>query len=387
MSTPARACLYTGLYPVKNGAYPNHSVVYDGTKSIGHYLAPAGYQTALLGKSHVNPAGSFPFEFLGDPGDDLDFKKLEKFFSEASGGQQPFCLFVCSHQTHYPRTKGDTLNFDPAKIRLPMYLVDTKEMRSEFVKYLAEIQYLDEEFGKCMELLKKNNLEESTVVVFTSENGNNFPFAKWTCYDNGLQSAFIVRWPEKIKPGSATDAMIEYVDVAPTFIEIGGGKVPAGLDGKSFLPVLLGKRSTHKHYVYGVQTSRGIDYGPEYYGIRTIRTETFRYIYNLTPEAAFRSGFTRTDLYKSWQAKALTDTVAQSIINRFLHRPAEELYNVVDDPLQLHNIILDPKYSKTARHLKKKLFEWMDQQGDKGQATELKAFDRQKNPNRKQVVD
>jgi uncharacterized sulfatase len=388
MCTPARSCLYTGLYPVRNGAYPNHSHVNAGTKSIFHYLKPAGYRVALLGKQHISPPESFPFDFLGDPGDDLNFNAMDDFLAETKRQDQPFCLFVCSHQPHFPHTKGDTLKFDPKQIQLPPYYVDSKEMRSKFVKYLAEIIYMDEEVGKCLELLKKFNLTENTVVVFTSENGNNFPFAKWTCYDNGLQTAFIVRWPGKVKAGSKTKAMVEYVDVTPTLIEICRGKVPSNLDGKSFLPVLLGEKTTHKNYTYGIQTSRGIDRGPEYYGIRTIRSDTFRYIYNLTPEASFQCTFTRGNLFKSWIAKADTDTIAKFIVNRYQHRPAEELYNIINDPYEQHNIISDPNNAQTVQQLRKKLMRWMSQQGDNGQATEMKAYERQNNgKNQKPVTD
>lgn len=240
MCSPTRSSLYTGIYPVKSGAYPNHTFEKDGTLCIVQHLAPAGYATALVGKTHISPKTSFPFEYLGDPGDELDFPKMEKFLTETSKKKQLFCLYVCSHQPHAPFTQGDPSKINPNKIQLPPYFVDTKETRDEFVKYLAEINYMDGEFGTCLEMLKNFGLSENTVVVFTSEQGNQFPFAKWTCYGNGLQSGFLVRWPGKIKAGK-TDAMIEYVDVAPTFIEIAGLKVPETIEGKSFLPVLEGK--------------------------------------------------------------------------------------------------------------------------------------------------
>ena len=74
--------------------------------------------------------------------------------------------------------------------------------------------------------------------MVVSEQGSGFPFAKWTCYENGLQSAMIVRWPGKIEPGSKTSAMVEYVDVLPTFLDAANFNIPKALEGKSFLPVL-----------------------------------------------------------------------------------------------------------------------------------------------------
>ncbi|HUX56467.1 MAG TPA: sulfatase [Bacteroidales bacterium] len=382
MSSPTRSCLYTGIYPVKSGAYPNHTFVKPGTKSIVQHLSPAGYLTALLGKTHISPKEAFPFNYLGDPGDELDFDKMDQFLAETIQKKQPFCLYVCSHQPHAPFTQGDPSKFDSEKIQLPPYFVDTKETRNEFVKYLAEINYMDLEFEKCLELLDKYGLSENTIVIFTSEQGNQFPFAKWTCYGNGLQTGFLVRWPGIIKPGSKSDAMIEYVDVAPTIIEIAGLKVPEVIEGKSFFPVLIGKKNTHKNYVYGIQTTRGIISGSDFYGIRTVRSESYRYILNLTPEATFNNIVTNSvgtggTFYRSWIAKADTDYFAKNLVYKFQHRPGEELYDIVNDPLEMNNIAYNPQYSKIKKELKSRLSKWMIQQGDKGQQTEMEAIEHQ----------
>ena len=382
MCSPTRTNLYTGIYPVKSGGYPQNTFVKEGTKSIVQYLALAGYTTAILGKTHVSPKEAFPFNYLGDPGDDLDFPKMDQFLSETAQSKRPFCLFVCSHQPHAPFTKGDPSKINPDKIQLPPYFVDTKETRSEFSKYLAEIEYMDGEFGTCLEILKKHGYSENTLVVFTSEQGNQFPFAKWTCYGNGLQTAFLARWPERIKTGTISNAMIEYVDVVPTFIETAGLKVPATIDGKSFLPVLTGKKNSHKKYVYAVQTTRGIIQGSDNYGMRTIRSERFRYILNLNPEATFQNIVTNSvasggKFYKSWIDKAATDSLAKQLVFKFAHRPAEELYDVVNDPLEMNNIANDSRLASVKKDLKERLVKWMEQQGDKGQQTEMEALEHQ----------
>ncbi|MCH2331575.1 MAG: hypothetical protein MK312_08580, partial [Roseibacillus sp.] len=95
-----------------------------------------------------------------------------------------------------------------------------------------------------------------------SEQGSAFPFAKWTCFELGLASGMIARWPEKVKPGTSTDALVEYVDLVPTFLEAAGA-TPRDLDGKSFLPVLRGASKEHKKYTFGLQTTRGIINGTE----------------------------------------------------------------------------------------------------------------------------
>ena len=387
MCSPTRSNLYTGIYPVKSGAYPNHTFVKKGTQSIVQYLAPKGYRTALLGKTHISPKTEFPFEYLGDPGDDLDFPKMDQFLADVSKNEQPFCLFVCSHQPHSPHTKGNPDDFDPKKLTLPPYWVDTKETRSNFSKILAEINYLDGEFGTALDLLKKYGFTENTVVVFTSEQGNALPYSKWTCYGNGLQTAFLVRWPEVIKPGSVSNAMIEYVDVTPTFLDIAGLKIPEKLDGESFLPVLLGKADTHKKYVYGIQTSRGVNGVKDYYGSRTIRSEKFRYIMNLTPEMTVDVPAAKGKIIESWKVKGEKDPAAAKLANNYIKRPAEELYDVIIDPFELNNLAADPKYATVKNELKTKLQTWMKQQGDKGQKTELQAYEHQVESRLKKVGD
>lgn len=98
----------------------------------------------------------------------------------------------------------------------------------------------------------------------------------------------MVRWPGVIKPGSTSDAIVEFVDIVPTFLEIAGVKPAAPIDGKSIVPVLTGKAKEHKQYTFSLQTTRGIVAGSEYYGIRSVADKKYRYILNLTPEQHFR---------------------------------------------------------------------------------------------------
>lgn len=375
MSSPTRHCFMTGLYPVKSGAYPNHTMVKEGTRSVVHYLRDCGYRVALQGKRHIAPQSSFPYEYLGPQRDDIMPERIEEFVTDAAEKKQPFFLFVGSHDPHEPWTRGDRSQFHPEHLTLPPFLVDTPETREAYCAYLAEINLLDSNIGKVDEVLKKHGLQENTIFIFTSEQGFSFPFAKWTCYEAGLHTGFIIRWPQKVKAGTTTDAMCEYVDVVPTLVEIAGGKPADGLDGKSFLPVILGKKKQHKEYVYAEQTSRGINGGPEYYGIRTVRNERYRYILNLSPEATFKCMATHPGraFWESWKAKQ--DDFARQQVERYQKRPAEELYDVVNDPYEMHNLIGDPKYTAVLQDLKAKLQAWMTAQGDKGQATEMNALE------------
>ncbi len=375
MSSPTRHCLLTGLYPVRSGAYPNHTFIKDRVSTLPQYLKKAGYRVALQGKRHISPESAFPFEYLGKTGDNVDISLIEPFVSKMAKSGEPFFLYIGSHDAHSPWTRGDRSLFDAKKLTLPPTLVDNELTRNNYRNYLAEINLLDSDVGRVDALIKKYKLDSNTIFIFTSEQGHSFPFAKWTCYDAGVRTAFIVRWPGVTMPGSVSDAYCEYVDVTPTLSDIAGAKTD-DLDGRSFLPVLQGKAKEHKSEVYAIHTTRGIHGGAPYFGVRMVRDARFCYILNLTPEAKFQcaANTPKNQMWASWVEKAKSDSFAASRVEAFSRRPGEELYDMEKDPYQMHNIAADPAYAAEKKRLAALLKKWMEQQGDKGQATEMDAL-------------
>ncbi len=221
-----------------------------------------------------------------------------------------------------------------------------------------------------------------------SEQGSSFPFAKWTCYDAGLQSAFIARWPGKIKAGAVSDAMIEYTDILPTYVEAAGGTPAAVLDGKSLLPVLFGKQQEHKKYVFGEMTTRGIIDGSEHFGIRSIRSRQFKYVWNFTPEVAFRNVSLKSGIFRSWQARAASgDRDAAEKVRRYQERPGEELYDVTTDPYEWNNLADNPEHAHIKSELRTELLGWMKNMGDRGQQTEMEALAHQTHGKKKKTAN
>ena len=380
MCSPTRHNLYTGLYPVKTGAYPNHTFARAGTQSIVHHLKPLGYRVAQSGKRHISPEEVFPFEYLGNK-NNPDFTLIDGFLKEAKTTDQPFALMLCSNEPHTPWDKGDASRFDPDRITLPPHYVDTPETREAFAHYLAEINYLDGQVGQTMELLKKHGFDKNTLVIFASEQGNSFPFAKWTLYEAGVRSGLIAWMPGTIKAGRESEAIVEYTDILPTFIDMAGGTSHKNLDGKSLWPILKGKMDKVKDYSYSLNTTRGVNHGSDYYGSRAIVNEGYRYILNLTPEVEFLNTVNNNpnapQWYHSWEEKAQTDPRAQMLVQRYKNRPGEELYNIKDDPWNQHNLAEDEAYSTIKANLHRELLRWMEECGDKGQETELAAFEHQ----------
>lgn len=388
MCSPTRHNLYTGQYPVKTGAYPNHTFARDDVKSIVHYLQPLGYRVALSGKTHIAPKSVFPFEYsrsgnkkkqATDPSEQsvIDMDAIDELMQESAEAETPFALFACSNEPHEPWNKGKSFRsqYDPAALKLRPYMVDTPDTREAYRDYLAEISFFDTEVGQILSMLDEKNLAGNTLVMVVSEQGNSFPFAKWSCYDAGLQSIMIVRWPGQVAPNSESDALVEYVDVCPTFVVAAGGTPADVLDGASLLPVLRGQTNHHKDHVFGIQTSRGIINGPHDYPIRSVRNERFKLIRNLNPDATFHNAINNHPWFRSWEALADGDDEhAQTIVERFAHRPAIELYDIQADPHELNNLADNPKYATVASELDRTLAAWMQSQGDLGLETELDAF-------------
>ena len=374
MCVPCRAELQTGRYPMSNGVCWNHVSARPEIKGSGQYLKPLGYRVGLAGKTHLNPLPIYQFEMIEgverncvsttaefNPGEIASFIARDK--------STPFYLTVAFTMPHCPWTVGDPSHFDPKTIQLPEYIADTKESRSDFCKYLAEIEELDNQIGKLLDVLEKSGQAENTVVIFTSEQGAQWPGCKWTNWNTGVHTGFIVKWPGVVQPGKRTDAMIQYCDVLPTMLEIAGDKmIKKEFDGHSFLSVLQGKTDKHRDYAYFMHNN--IPEGPAY-PIRAISNGTYNYIKNLQPENVYIEKHVMGQAvpqkyWLSWVFEACNNENTNYLVNRYMHRPKEELYNSVTDPDNLHNLIDDPKYSKIKQKLSAELDSWLKGQHDPG---------------------
>lgn len=396
MCAPTRQQLYTGLWPVRSGAYPNHSAVKEGTKSLGHHFKALGYRVAISGKKHYKPAASYPFKTLPggkghdngkDKKKDLNLDAINDFITEDQ--DQPYFLICATNQPHAPWNRGDAKAYVTEQLSLPPFLADTPTTRSELAKYFAEITYADALLGEVMAAVDEAGQADQTIMIFTSEQGSQLPFGKWTCYEAGLRTAFVVRWPGQIEPGSTSDALVQYVDVVPTLLDAAGGEPTTidtgregapdggrGFDGASFLSVLRGKQDKHRDYVYGVHTTRGIIMGSDY-PIRSISDGRHKLILNLNHEEAFSNLVIKSDrspIWASWiKAAEAGDAHATDRLGLYQYRPAVEFYDLKDDPHELSNLAKHEGLQPIIASLRDQLDAWMKQQGDEGMKTEMLA--------------
>lgn len=388
--SPTRHALYTGLFPVRSGAYPNHTTVDEGTRSIFGYLKDLGYDVALHGKEHVHPKSSFPYEHLGNEKNGGCRRAVEFIRGRKPGSAgKPWFLTVASNEPHSPWTLGP--HVDPTTIVVPPYLHDNVATRERLAKYYGEVAALDGQVGALLEALDDSRQAENTLVLFVSEQGCSLPYGgKWSLYDTGIRAAALARWPGKIRPGTLSEALVQYVDVPPTLLALAGGDPTRidtgcpdadgrkGFDGRDFREVLFGRAERFRDRIFAQHTTVGVNGFKEPYPSRAVRDARWKLIRNLLPENRFEiDGIHKGEPLASWKADAAADPRLAARIEGLFRRPAEELYDLTADEFELRNLADDPNFAEIRRRLGADLDAWMRQQGDRGPETELRAKSRQ----------
>ncbi len=372
MSVPIRASMYTGLYPARHGSYMNHKETYQGTRTVNDYMPQEGYRVGRTGKDHPGPKSVYVFDEI--PGFTVNCVAKEAPYTVdgirewISRGEDPFLLYVCSINTHAPWTWGDPSEFDADKIILPENCVQNAQMREIFTHYLAELRALDNEVGSVLKVLEETGKLDNTLVMFLGEQGPQFPGGKWTLWYPGCHSALLARWPGRIRPGSRSDALVQYEDLLPTFIDIAGGAPRPELDGVSFKKALLGEGDSPRKYVYGMHNNN-----PEghRYPIRSIRDDRYALILNLMPDSLFHEKHLMrsdgpTKVWDAWLAGREESAENAFWFDRYIKRPAVEFYDLKKDPWEKHNLAGKRRYAKRIARMKAELLSWMEQQGDTG---------------------
>ncbi len=361
---PSRAAMLTGLMPARNGAEANHTYKREGITSLPEVLRQLGYQTAAFGKvAHGRiDAKNHGFDVF-DEQHSADF--VAKFLT-GRDRSKPLCLFVGTHEPHAPWPDND--GYDESKLNLPRNFVDTPVAREMRARYYTDVTKADTLLGEIRELARKHLPAKETLFVYTSDHGSQWPLGKWNLYDAGIRVPFLAAWEGVIAPGKKTDAMIQWPDLLPTLIEAAGGKVPPGLDGRSFLPVLRGDRSAHRDIIY---TTHSGDGRMNIYPIRAIRTGDWKLIWNLHPEFAHTTHVDRVmakdggRYWLSWYEASKTNAAAAALVKRYHERPEFELYNLRADPAEERNLIAVPEHAGRVKELRGQLEAWMKEQGDK----------------------
>ena len=362
---PSRTALLTGLWPARNGAEPNHKPKNPGIASLPPVLRALGYETAAIGKvAHNGHAKEHGFDYIEGPNPGFEDTAAVAKFLAARDATKPLCLFVGTRHPHTVWSAERT--YEPPDVKIPPTHIDTAVTREERASYLTDVSKSDTLLGEVRALVREK-IAGDTLFIYTADHGGAWPFSKWTLYDSGIRIPLIIAWPGHLKPSTTSDAMVCWPDLLPTFIELAGGEVPAGLDGKSFAGILRGTTAAHRDRVFSTHSGDG-DFNV--YPIRSVRTRDWKYIRNLHPEFQHHTHISRSSgpsglvYWKTWLSAAESDPAAAATVKRYIQHPAEELYDLAADPFELHNVATDPTQAARLAEMRADLDTWMKQQGD-----------------------
>jgi len=326
-------------------------------------------------------------------------KNFDQFLAAGKPGQ-PFCYWFGPTTVHRSWINGSgkaLWNIDPDSLKgkLPKNLPDVPEIRVDFADYLGEIQAYDAYIGVLLKKLEETKQLDNTLIVISGDHGApGFPGGKCNLYDFGTGVALVAKLPGQ-KPGRVIDDPVSLIDLCPTFLEVGGAKLPDGLNGRSLLPVLKSDKSgqvdpertwviTGRERHVGVARAGNLPYP-----MRALRTPEFLYIRNFKPDRmpmgdglgitadkapddGALSGDTRVAFAdmdasptKAWLVKHRNDPEWQWHYNyAFGKRPGEELYDLSKDPDQVKNAAADPAYADAKAKMAERLSKILKDAGD-----------------------
>ncbi len=375
--SPTRASIVTGTYPHQTDAEQLHWEIPPDKVTFVEKLKEAGYWTGQAGKWHMGDHIKDRFDFLAEENTDI-LRESYGELPEADGSgshlwvpllehrpeNQPFFLWLAAfdpHRVYYEGTIKEP--HVPEDVILPPYVPDTERVRKDFAMYYDEISRLDEYIGRVVETLERQGVLQNTVILFISDNGRPFPRDKTTLYDSGIKTPFIVKWPETIPPGTETKSLVSVIDIAPTFLTLAGLEAGDEFVGKDFSPILTDPKEKIRSYIYG----QAHWHDHENF-VRAIRDDRFKYIRNffndlpLTPPADALNGGTFAEIRQQMHDGTLDEKQRATY---FEPRPDEELYDVINDPHELNNLVDDPAYREELVRLRSDLLEFMETYNDR----------------------
>lgn len=242
--------------------------------------------------------------------------------------------------------------------------------------YYTEIEWYDVHLGRMLQALEdRGELDNTLIVVITSDNGMPFPRAKASLYDSGTRMPLAIRWTARVKGGRVVDDFVSHTDFAPTFLHAAGLTVPPEMTGRSLFDILMSSNSGRVNperdkVVTAFERHTICRPGEAGYPMRAIRTLRWLYIRNDEPSrwpAGDPHEFKDCDNgpTKAWILKNQDNPETAMYFRRaFAIRPAEELYDVVRDPNQLCNLADDPAFAEDKRVLCRQLDRYLTKTKD-----------------------
>jgi N-sulfoglucosamine sulfohydrolase len=321
-------------------------------------------------------------------------------FIDAREDDKPFCYWFGPTNVHRKWIKGSgkrLWNLDPDALKgnMPKFLPDTHTVREDLVDYFGEVMAFDAALELLMKKLEEMGELDNTLIVVSGDHGApGFPRGKTNLYDFGTAVPLAVRWPKGgVTGGRVIDDFINLMDLAPTFCEAGGVTPPAVMTGRSIVDILKSGKSgivspdrewviTGRERHVAKARDNNLPY-PQ----RALRTREYLYIRNFKPdrwpegnpynitndetpseeELTENTFATLADMdaspTKAWLVQNRT-SVPELYDLAFGKRPEEELYDLKNDPDQIHNIAADPAYTNALQSLSSQLMAELRRTGD-----------------------
>jgi arylsulfatase A-like enzyme len=359
--SPSRSSMKTSLYPHQTGLMGLVNLGWTmpaDNKTLAMYLKENGYTTHLLGLQHESlDAETLGYDTISKRGPEFKYsrgrmeKKYFKFLEDHKDDVEPFFLNIGTIEVHRPY-KAWSQPIDPDRVKIPPYLPDNEDMRKDFAEFYSNIETVDKTIGKIINHLEEVGLMETTLIIYTTDHGAAYPRAKCTLYDPGLKILLVMYHPnlEIFTGGKKIESLLSNLDLLPTLVDLVSGAAPKDVEGKSFLPILKGKKKEVRSEIYGEKTFHEI-YDP----IRCVRTGSVKYIKN----------FEKLDTSYQIPKDIAMDPAGKVMIDKIQHpRPMEELYDLEKDPNEKNNLIDNPEYKLILKELRDKLKKWMERTND-----------------------
>ncbi|MFR9582187.1 MAG: sulfatase [Rikenellaceae bacterium] len=379
VSSPTRSAIITGMMQTSIGAHNHRSgrsdklvtTLPDSLKTLPQIMRAGGYYAFNNGKDDFNWQYDWDDYWRGTYDEKASFGKFGEGSWKNRTEDVPFFGIIELYGG-----KGNSVvkvPVDESKIQIPPYYPDSKMIRGLLAKHYNQIISTDNDIKNIIEELKKDGLYENTIIIFLSDNGYLTPRDKQFLYDGGIHMPFVVSAPgnpallEKygVKMGERRDQMVSLMDITATTLAMAGVEIPDYMESQNIFD-----KDYNREYIVAARDR--CDFTID--RIRAIRTKDFKYIRNfMTDRPLLQSQYRDT---KSWWKEFIADCDSgkYKFADEWMGdtRPAEELYDVVNDPHEIVNLATDPRYAKEMDAMRKRLSDWIEESGDRGQYPETK---------------
>ncbi|HUR52545.1 MAG TPA: sulfatase [Gemmataceae bacterium] len=380
---PGREALMTGRVPHRSGGLGFNPIRRD-VPTLVEVMRDAGYYAAAIAKTaHMAPADKFPWHATGAQELGKHPTKFAERFRQlleaAATEKKPFFINANICDPHRPFVGGTAKKkqndtpldgarvYKPEEVAVPAFLEDLPRVREEVAQYYSSVSRFDRAFGLITSELKAAGRGADTVVVFMSDHGMSFPFSKATVYRNGTWSPVLVRIPGLTEPQERPE-FVSSVDVMPSVLELLGVRAPAGMDGRSWVPLLKGDRQPDRDFV--VTHVNTVSSGKSF-AQRCARTRDRALLFHAWaggPEK-FRVEAMSGLSFAAMSASA--DAKIAARVKQLVEGEPLMLFDTAADPGERKNLINDPKYAGDVTDLGKKLLAHMKRTDD----PQTKAFE------------